>query len=205
MGEVSAHHSCCGCGKLLCGVKKTGREMKNNTLKQFHRGFSFLITIAVVLLVLKLLNWLPSVLEHEGLRKYRSVDDVRAVLKIPRVYIPAYFPEHIQWPPAEIFAQRKPFPMIMMHFTHRDSKSFALSLFQVDSRASFELPYKTDILYVRKESPVQIRGRSGTLVIAVCSGRERCNRISWEEGRYRLTLIADDTPEQMIKMAESVY
>ena len=179
--------------------------MKKNTLKQFHRGFSFLVTIAAVLLVLKLLNWLPSALENEGLRKYGSVDDVRTALKIPRVYIPAYFPEYIQWPPAEVFAQRKPFPMIMMHFTHRDSKSFALSLFQVDSRARFEPPYKSDILYVRKESPVNIKGRPGTLVIAVCTGRDRCNRVSWEEGMYRITLIADDTPEQLIKMAESIY
>ncbi len=126
-------------------------------------------------------------------------------LKIPRVYVPAYFPEYITWPPAEIFAQRRPFVLVMMHFTHRDSKSFALSFFQVDSRAVFEPPYKSDVLYVRKESPVMINGRPGTLVIAVCSGRERCNRVSWEEGIYRITLIADDTPEQLIRMAESIY
>jgi hypothetical protein len=179
--------------------------MKKNTLGKFHRGFSFLATIAVVLLVLKLLNWLPSVLEKEGLRKYGSVEEVSTVLKIARVYIPAYFPEHIQWPPAEIFAQRKPFPLIMTHFTHRDSKRFALSLFQVDSRSGFDLPYKSDILYVRKESQVQIKNRIGTLVIAVCRGRERCNRITWREGIYTITLIADDTPEQLLKMAQSIY
>lgn len=179
--------------------------MKKNTLKQFHMGFSFLVTIMVVLLVLKLLNWLPSALQKEDIRKYGSVDDVRTALKIPRIYIPAYFPEYIKWPPAEIFAQRKPFPMIMMHFTHRDSKSFALSFFQADSKANFEPKYKSDVLYVRKETPVNIGGRTGTLVIAVCSGRERCNRISWEEENYRITLIADDSPEQLLKMAESIY
>jgi hypothetical protein len=179
--------------------------MKKDNVKQLRRGFSFIVTVAVVLLMLKLLNWLPSVLENEGLKKYSSVDDARAALKISRVYIPAYFPEYIQWPPAEIFAQRRPFPMIMMHFTHRDSRSFALSLFQVDARATFELPYKSDILYVRKESQVKIKNKTGTLVIAVCTGRERCNRLSWEEGLYRMTLIADDTPEQLMKMAESIY
>ncbi len=179
--------------------------MDKYKMKQLRRGFSFVVTVAVVLLLLKLLNWLPSVLEDQGLKKYGSVDDVRAALKIPKVYIPAYFPEYIQWPPAEIFAQRRPFTMIMMHFTHRDSKTFALSLFQVDSRAVFELPYKSDVLYVRKESPVKVKNRDATLTIAVCSGRERCNRLSWEEGIYRITLIADDTPEQLMKMAESMY
>ena len=179
--------------------------MKRYKTRQFHRILSFFVTVAVVILLLKLLNWLPSVLENEGLKKYGSVDDVRAALKISKVYMPAYFPEHIQWPPAEIFAQRRPFPLVMMHFTHRDSKSFALSLYQVDSRAAFELPYKSDVLYVRKESRVDIKNKVGTLVIAVCSGRERCNRLSWEEGVYRITLIADDSPEQLIKMAQSVY
>jgi hypothetical protein len=168
-------------------------------------GFSFTVTILIVLLVLKLLNWLPSALQDEGIKKYSSVDDVRTALKIPKVYIPAYFPEYITWPPAEIFAQRRPFPLVMMHFTHRDSKSFALSLFQVDSRAAFEPKYKSDVMYVKKESPITIKGRAGILVLAVCSGRERCNRISWEEGIYRITLIADDTPEQMVRMAESMY
>jgi hypothetical protein len=179
--------------------------MKKNTAKQLHRGFSFLVTVAVVILLLKLLNWLPSVLQDEGIKKYSSVEEVRTALKIPRVYIPAYFPEYIKWPPAEIFAQRRPFPLVMMHFTHRDSRSFALSLFQVDSRAGFEPAYKSDVLYVRKESQVSINGRAGNLVIAVCSGRERCNRITWEEGIYSITLVADDTPEQLIKMAESIY
>ena len=179
--------------------------MKKNTVKQLHRGFSFFATVAVVIVLLKLLNWLPSVLQDEGIKKYSSVDEARTALKIPRVYVPAYFPEYIKWPPAEIFAQRRPFPLVIMHFTHRDSRSFALSLFQVDSRAGYEPKYKSDVLYVRKESQVKIKGREGNLVIAVCSGRERCNRISWEEGIYRITLIADDTPEQLIKMAESIY
>lgn len=179
--------------------------MKKNKAKQLHRFFSFILTVAVVILLLKLLNWLPSVIQDEGIKKYGSVEEVVTALKIPRVYIPAYFPEYINWPPAEIFAQKRPFKLVIMHFTHRDSRSFALSLFQVDSRAIYEPEYKSDVLSVRKEIKVSIKGRPGDLVMAVCSGRQRCNRITWEEGIYRITLIADDTPEQLLKMAESMY
>ena len=179
--------------------------MKKNKAKQLHRFFSFILTVAVVILLLKLLNWLPSVIQEEGIKKYSSVEEVVTSLKIPRVYIPAYFPEYINWPPAEIFAQKRPFKLVIMHFTHRDSRSFALSLFQVDSRAIYEPEYKSDVLSVRKEIKVSIKGRPGDLVMAVCSGRQRCNRITWEEGIYRITLIADDTPEQLLKMAESMY
>lgn len=180
-------------------------QAKKNGLKQFHMGCSFFATVAVVLLVLKLMNWLPSVLQDEGVKKYKSVDDAKAALKIPHIYLPAYFPEYIAWPPAEIFAQRRPFPMVVVHFSRRDSRGFALSFFQVDSKAVYEPEYKSHILYVKKTSPVSIKGRTGSLEIAVCSGRERCNRISWVEKGYRITLIADDSPDQLLRMAESMY
>jgi len=164
--------------------------------------FSFGITILIIVLVLKLLNWIPSSFQKEDIRKYKTVEDVKAKLKISRVYVPAYFPEKIKWPPAEIFAQKKPFLLIMMHFAHMDSKSIALSVYQVDSKANFE-PHR-DVLYVKRESSLSVKGREGRLRMAVCRGNERCNSISLEEGKFRLTLIADDTPEQLVKMAESM-
>jgi hypothetical protein len=180
-------------------------QTKKSGLKQLHMGCSFFGTVVVVLLILKLLNWLPSVLQAEGVKKYRSVEDAKAALKIPHIYLPAYFPEYIAWPPAEIFAQRRPFPMIMMHFSRRDSMGFVLSFFQADSKAGYEPEYKSHILYVKKRSTVDIKGRPGLLEIAVCSGRERCNRLSWIEKGYQITLIADDSPEQLLRMAESMY
>ncbi len=163
---------------------------------------SFGVTILTIVLVLKLLNWIPSSFQKEDIRKYKTVEDVKANLKGARVYVPAYFPEKIKWPPAEIFAQKKPFLLIMMHFAHIDSMDIALSVYQADSKANFEP--RRDILYVKKESSLSIKGREGRLVMAVCRGNERCNSLSLEEGRFRLTLVADDTPEQLIKMAESM-
>src|SRR5574340_261823 len=115
MVEVPAHYGCCCGDQLFCGVKADG-QMKKNMVKQLHRGFSFFVTVAVVILLLKLFNWLPSVVQDEGLKKYSSVEEVRTALNIPRVYIPAYFPEYIKWPPAEIFAQKRPFPLVIVHF-----------------------------------------------------------------------------------------
>ncbi len=66
--------------------------MKKNILKQFHMGFSFAVTVMVVLLVLKLLNWLPSALQDEGIKKYSSVDDVRTELENPQGLCAGLFP-----------------------------------------------------------------------------------------------------------------
>ncbi|MEW6109028.1 MAG: hypothetical protein AB1632_07690 [Nitrospirota bacterium] len=176
--------------------------MEKNKRTGLRAILSFSITILITVLVLKLLNWIPMSFQKEDIRKYKTIEDVKAKLKISRVYVPAYFPEYIKWPPAEIFAQKRPFVLIMTHFAHADSMKFALSIYQADSRADFE-PRK-DILYLKNESTVFIKGREGKLVTAVCRGQVRCNSLSWEEGKFRLTLISDDVPEQMIRMAESM-
>ncbi len=166
--------------------------------------FSFAVTILVTLLILKLINWIPLSFQKEDIRKYKTIEEVKAKLKISKVYVPSYFPEHINWPPAEIFAQKRPFIMVKMHFTHIDRMSFALSIYQVDSIADFKPKNKTDILYIKKESTVTIKGRKGKLVMAVCRGKQVCNKLSWEEGEFILTLISDDNPELLMKMAESM-
>lgn len=178
--------------------------MENSLKTKFRMFFTFAMTILATVLVLKLLNWIPLSFQKEDIRKYKTVEDVKTTLKIPKIYVPAYFPEHIKWPPAEIFAQKRPSVMVIMHFTHSDTQSFALSIYQVDSKARFEPPYRTDILYIKKESTVSVKGREGKLTLAVCRGNERCNRLSWNEGGYSLTLIADDSPENILKMAESM-
>lgn len=170
----------------------------------FMRFFSFAVTIVLIVLVLKLLNWVPLSFQREDIRKYRTIEDVEAELEISRVYVPTYFPEQIKWPPFEIFAQKRPFTMVMMHFTHVNMVSLALSIYQVDSKADYVPPYKTEILYSKKESTVSVKGRKGKLVLAVCRGNLVCNRLSWEEGGFVLTVISDDKPEQILKMAESM-
>jgi hypothetical protein len=166
--------------------------------------FSFAVTVLIIVAVLKLLNWIPLSFQKEDMRKYKTVEDVKAKLKISRVYAPTYFPERIKWPPVEIFAQKRPFVMVMMHFTHVERSSFALSVYQVDAKANFEPKYKTELLYLKRENTVSIKGRQGTLVLAVCRGNEMCNRVSWVEGMFRITLISDDKPDQLLRMAESM-
>lgn len=176
----------------------TGKTNKSS----FRMYGSFFITILVTVLVLKLVNWVPSTFFKEDIRKFRSLDEVKDKIKVAKIYTPSYFPEHIQWPPSEIFAQRKPFVLITMHFPHRDSRMTALSIYQADKNAGYEPPL--DILYRRDERPVSINNRKGTLVLAVCRGNERCNSLSWEEGGMRIILVSDDIPDQLMKMASSM-
>lgn len=164
--------------------------------------FSFGITVLIAVLVLKLLNWIPQSFLKEDIRKYTTIEEVRKQLKLSKVYVPTYFPEHIQWPPTEIFAQKKPFVLVMMHFAHTDSRDFALSVYQADAKAGYEP--QMDILYQKQEHTVLIKGKEATLRLSVCRGHEKCNSLSWKDEGFRITLISDDPPEQMQRMAESM-
>lgn len=177
--------------------------MKKNKKTKFRMYFSFILTVLFTILILKAINWLPSTFLKEDIRKFRTLDDVKTKLRVSKIYVPAYFPEHIQWPPSEIFAQKKPYLLIIMHFSHTDSRNLAMSLYQTDKKSGFEQPL--DILYQKDEREVKIKDRTGALLLAVCRGNVRCNRLSWEESNFKITIVSDDTPEQIIKMAESTF
>ncbi len=172
--------------------------------KNIYRWMTFAVTIVIAVALLKLLNWVPSVIEEEGIRKFRTLDEAQAAMKTTKIAVPSYFPERIQWPPYEIFAQRKPFSLVMMHFSHADSRTLALALYQYDARGTFEPPFQESVVHVRKEMTVPVGTRSGFLTIAVCRGNRLCNSLSWEIDGITHLLVYDDDPEELVKMASSM-
>ena len=90
----------------------------------------FLMTSAVVLLSIKLMNWLPLTLQNETLRRYASIEAAQAALPGLQIHVPAYFPQTISWPPEHVFAQTRPFPWVLMRFNYRNSSQEALLITQ---------------------------------------------------------------------------
>lgn len=174
------------------------------TKRTSYRTLSFAISVLIIIGALKLLNWIPLAVQTEELRKFSTIEEVKSSLKLPNIYIPAYFPEQISWPPAAIFAQKKPFVLVIMHFMHTGTKDAVLSIYQADAKAKFNPPYDSRMLYRKKESTVFIKNRKGTLVTAVCRGNEDCNRLSWRHEQFRITLHSDFQPEHLLKIAESM-
>lgn len=174
------------------------------TKRTFYRTLSFAFSVLIIVGALKLLNWIPLAVQTEELRKYRTIEEVKSNLKLREVFIPAYFPEQISWPPAQIFAQKKPFVLVIMHFMQTGTRDAVLSIYQTDVRADFDSPFDADILYKKKESTVFIKDRKGTLETAVCRGKEMCNRLSWSNEQFRITLQSDLQPELLLRIAESM-
>jgi hypothetical protein len=64
--------------------------------------FYFAITIAILIGVLKVSNWLPTVFQEGIIRKYGSIEEVKSKLRLRDIYIPSYFPQKFKWPPSRI-------------------------------------------------------------------------------------------------------
>lgn len=163
----------------------------------------FVLTVAAVLVTLRVLNWLPLVLQKETLRTYDSIEDVGAKLIMKELLVPSYFPESIAWPPERILAQSAPYPAVMMVFD-RAGEQDALIISQAASDA-FPGRLSMPSLQIVEKVPYDLQGRKALLEVGSCETQEPCSRISWTEGgSLHIVLSMKSPPFELIRIAESM-
>ncbi len=163
----------------------------------------FSLAIAVLVAMLKIINWVPRTIQKDALRRYASIDDVRASLNIRDIHVPAYFPQNIAWPPSEILAQGKPFPAVVMEFTSRDNGELVLILSQSRGGPSPAGP-ALDLTSIRETVPFLMKGRKAVLVVGACLKDEPCSKITWDEDAYTVTALMKAAPFELKKITESM-
>jgi hypothetical protein len=164
----------------------------------------FAVMVAATVFILKLLNWVPLSIESGGIRQYRTIEDVQRDLGIRKVLLPSYFPQHLSWPPSEIYAQNKPYPLVIMYFTDENSGKVVLAISQSGSGnlPGSELriePYRT-----AKEEKIVIKGRNARLYLASCRGGDICNSLTWREGDYFMKVVDSGPVKELIRISESM-
>lgn len=170
--------------------------------KMIHFIFFCLAVIAIVG-GLKLMNWVPSAFQEGFLREYASTEDVKARLKIPHVYVPAYYPQGLKWPPLRIAAQTRPYTAVVMEFVQKGLSEVCLVISQT------EIPHPPPLERIRlatvKEAvKYNYKGRQMLLEVGTCSDGSPCSRLSWEEAGYRITAASRSTPVDLVKIGESM-
>ena len=170
------------------------------------KAYSFLylvLTIAAVLIVLKTLNWLPTMIQKDMLRKFDSVDEVQSKLNIRGLQVPSYFPESIMWPPSEILAQAKPYPAVLMIFNDAKTRGVALVISEAASD-SFSANTLIPFVQITRKVPFDLKNRKALLEVGMCKKDEPCSRLSWTENKYRIVLTMKSPPFELIRIAESM-
>lgn len=172
--------------------------------KRIRGFFYFALAIIILIATLKLVNYLPLVIQPDAMRRYKSVEEVKARLKIKDVYVPSFFPQGLIWPPSEILAQNKPFTAVIMEFKNADKGDVALTISQSIS-ASFKPDEKIKIQRIKERVGYPLRGRDMILEAGVCSNEQPCSRMTWSEGRYTLSVSAKAEPPELMKIVESMF
>lgn len=172
-------------------------------MRKGFRFFLFLVMVALLIAVLKVINWLPTAIQKDTMKRYRSIEDVRAELNIKDIYLPLYFHESLVWPPSEILAQGKPFIAIVMEFKHAEKGDIALIISQAASR-NFMPDEKIKIIRIYERVNFYLKGRKIYLDAGVCRNDEPCSMIAWDEGMYRINVTAKLNPPELVKIVESM-
>ena len=171
--------------------------------KKFRSLCYLLMTVVILVLCLKFLNYLPMAVQTDTIRRYQSIEEVRSKLNIRDIYIPSYFPQGLVWPPSEILAQEKPFAAVIMEFNSAEKEDIVLIISQSASE-NFKPDEKIRIQRIKDRVGYPLRGRVMMLEAGVCTNGEPCSRVSWAEEGYTITVAAKSEPPELVKIAESM-
>lgn len=171
--------------------------------KTLYRFLSFALMIGLLVLALKVINWIPLAFQQDAVRRYKTVEEVRAALNLKEIYVPSYFPQQISWPPSAILAQSKPFAAMLMEFTRADKRNTALIISQSEG-TSLIVENPIEIREVTEKVQYLIKGRDAVLTVGFCSKEEPCCGITWTEGKYTMTVLMKSTPFELTKIVESM-
>ncbi len=165
----------------------------------------FGVMVVAVAVSLNLLNWVPTVFQKDGVRKYKTIEAAKSELKLDDLLLPSYFPQYLIWPPSEILGRRRPTKMVLMHFINYEKKDTVLSVMQAETADPHPVRSRIEPVKTRKREAVLIKGRRGELSLGLCAGGEPCNSVTWEsDDGYTFTIIAKDSVEELLKIAESM-
>jgi len=171
--------------------------------KTVSRILSFTFMIVLLILALKVINWLPLAMQQDAVRRYKTIEEVRSALNMKDIYVPSYFPQQISWPPSAILAQNKPFFAMVMEFTRADKRNTALVISQSEGKA-LNVENPIEIRVVTEKVQYTIKGRDAVLTVGSCGNDEPCSAITWTEGKYTMTVLMKSTPFELTKIVESM-
>ncbi len=177
------------------------------SVKRTAFGFlAFAAGLAILVIALKTLNWLPLIAQKDLMRRYPDFEEMRTSLGIRDVLVPSYFPEEFRWPPTGILAQGKPYPAVIMEFEgSKAGKGEGVGMMIYQSvEDNFTPGGPMEISRVRERATYPLKGRSAILDVGFCGNGEPCSRISWREKNVRITVLARLSPFEVMKVAESM-
>ena len=163
------------------------------------------VVLGAVALGLRILHLVPPYLAPEPVRSYATVEEARRATGLP-LYLPAYFPDYLRWPPDEVRGWVEPGPKISVTVALRDSGQPVLWMEEWVPRPSGsvpDLPKASQI--VGKETVDLSDGVRAEVVSYDVVGAPLYHRLLWDQEDVRVLLTATLPVEELVRMARSMY
>lgn len=169
-----------------------------------------ILSIAFVMLstiiVLSLLNRAPALLQQPERTAFATVEEAETALGV-RIPLPAYFPEFLGWPPAEVTATRNQTLVVSLVFPLRKTGEPALVIHQILRDEKENIP---DLPLLQPERPLrEVKVPIGAAFGALRSGTDRqglrWSRLTWRAQDRDMILIASFSEQTLLTMARSIH
>lgn len=165
----------------------------------------FAAVVLVAALLLLALDALPRVAggEARGFKRFDSIETLEREAST-KLYLPAYFPLSIGWPPASVRLFSLPPRAAILTFHDTASGEETLVLCQtLDGRGDLSrfVPGRTKVLH---EATIDLAGRQARLSRFVLTGDSPVHELAWESEDRSFLLRYTGPPATLMKMAESL-
>ncbi len=166
---------------------------------------TWLLVLAAAAVALKAIDRVPALLSGtpQGARVYGSVEEAERAVGA-KVWLPAFYPETLAWPPARIDAFAAGHSWVAVHIAGRADGRERLVLVQSLDAPAPPPRLLLDPALTLQSSEVEIGERRGTLLRVATDGGQTLNELSWDHGTRRLTLRYDGAVQELLLIARSL-
>jgi hypothetical protein len=178
-------------------------NQENKIVKTLQGLFWMILATGGVLAFLVMANQLPSFVQKDFPRQFASLDEAKHSIGLDTVLVPAYFPEGISWPPSFIFAQKRPYKVLVMEFKDTLGAT-TLIVVQSSMPGSVTQFQRIRLTVVKQETEYGLKGKNALLQIGTCDNTMPCSQIAWQDKGDSCTVLLMSSPFEVIKIAESM-
>ncbi len=161
--------------------------------------------LGIMALALYILNLIPSSLAHQGERRFASLEDARRSLDFP-IYLPAYYPDYLQWPPSIIASWSDPGPALSITVVMRSTNQPVLWLEErpVKGDAQGLQSPEVDRLVYREKDKLE-NGVEAELTEYKDPRGVPYRRLVWTAGDFKIILTSSASLSDVTRMANTMH
>ena len=164
----------------------------------------FILSVLVSVAAIKFVGQIPEFFITDQLNHYRSIHEANEHLGFGRVDPPVFFPQNLKWPPDEIYAQKEPYPMVLIHFKGQKTGAITMALQEVYRLIEPGFSSRLEPLSQTHRTKRQIKNKEVEVLTGLCVDGSACQKLVWSHKNTRYSLLSNGATDELIRMVTSM-